>query len=100
MLRLLKVATPVTAATGVVPDSAAPAFPVPPVIATPTLPVNVGSTLPKASCAATLTAGVIVAPATVAPGDTVNASLVAVPGVMLNAVLTPAVSAPDVALRV
>ncbi len=61
MLRLEKVATPLTAATDVVPDSVPPDGFVP--IATVMNPVKLVTTFPRASCAVTCTAGVIEAPA-------------------------------------
>src|SRR5438552_14358507 len=56
-------------------------------IATVTFPVNPVAVLLLASRAVTCTAGVIVAPADVVLGSTENTSCVAVPAVMLNAVL-------------
>src|SRR2546422_6368820 len=61
MLRSLKVATPATAATVVVPEREPP--PGLCSIATVTLPVNVSTAFPSASRATTGTAGVMVAPA-------------------------------------
>src|SRR5713101_360027 len=100
MLNVAKVATPPTAATVVVPASVAPGVPVPAAIATVTLPTKVGTRLPKASCALTCTAGVIVAAAGVVVGCTVNASTLAAAGVMLNAVLATAGSPLAVAVNV
>src|SRR5438105_8573950 len=51
------------------------------------LPVKLETGFPAASSAVTWTAGLIVAPATVVLGCCVNASWVAVPGVMSNGVL-------------
>src|SRR5713101_5262935 len=87
MLNVEKVATPPTAATVVVPASVAPGVPVPAAIATVTVPTKVGTRLPKASCALTCTGGVIVAPANVVVGCTVNANTLAAAGVTLNAAL-------------
>src|SRR5438309_11445361 len=56
-------------------------------IATVTFPVNPVAVLLLASRAVTCTAGVIVAPADVVLGSTEKTSCVAVPAVMLNAVL-------------
>src|SRR5438552_2907503 len=56
-------------------------------IATVTFPVNPVAVLLLASRAVTCTAGVIAAPADVVLGSTENTSCVAVPAVMLNAVL-------------
>src|SRR6266849_2370363 len=100
MLSVAKVATPLTTATVVVPPSVAPLVPVPAAIATVTLPTKVGTKLPKASCALTCTAGVIVAAADVVVGCTVNASTLAAAGVMLNAVLATAGSPLAVAVSV
>src|SRR5438034_8294159 len=61
-----KVATPLTAATGVVPLSVLPPGLLPSAIAT--APVNPVATFPKASSARTFTAGVICSPATVVLG--------------------------------
>src|SRR5213078_3246977 len=93
--RFANVATPAEAATVAVPVSVPlPGF-VP--IATVTFPVNPVAVLPLPSCAVTCTAGVIAAPATVVVGWTLNTSAVAVPAVMLNAVLV-ALPAPVAAL--
>src|SRR5713101_4000635 len=100
MLNVAKVATPPTAATVVVPARVAPLVPVPAAIATVTLPTKVGTKLPKASCALTCTAGVIVAAAGVVVGCTVNASTLAAAGVMLKAVLATAGSPLAVAVNV
>src|SRR5437667_4352354 len=56
-------------------------------IATVTFPVNPVAVLLLASRAVTCTAGVIIAPADVVLGYTENTSCVAVPAVMLSAVL-------------
>src|SRR2546421_8747203 len=85
MLSPENVATPPVAATVAVPDSVPPPGFVP--IATVMFPVNPVAVLPLASCAVSWTAGVIVAPATVLVGWTLNTSAVAVPAVMLNAAL-------------
>src|SRR6266849_4214658 len=100
MLNVEKVATPLTAATAVVPTSVAPDVPVPAAIATVTVPTKVGTRLPKASCALTCTGGVIVAPARVVVGCTVNANTLAAAGVMLKAVLATAGSPVAVAVNV
>src|SRR5438309_9557276 len=81
----MNVATPFTAATVVVPLSVLPPGLLP--SATVTLPVNVGTRLPAGSSALSWTAGLIAPPATVLVGCWVNASRVAVPGVISNAVL-------------
>src|SRR5882724_11279886 len=82
ILKVANVATPLRAATVVVPDSAPPSGLVP--IPAITLPVNPVAVLPCASCTVTCTAGVIVAPAVVLVGCTVNTSWLAAPGVTLN----------------
>src|SRR5207253_2102975 len=68
-----------------VPDKAPPPALVP--IAPLTFPVNPVAVLLLASSAVTCTAGVIAAPADVVLGSTEKTSCVAVPAVMLNAVL-------------
>src|SRR5437867_37033 len=94
--RLANVATPALAATVAVPASVPlPGF-VP--IATVTFPVNPVAVLLLASWAVTWTAGVMVGRAVVLLGCTENTHWVAVPAVILNAVLV-ALPAP-VALRV
>src|SRR5512134_1299174 len=93
-----KIATPLEAATGFGPDRMAPAVPVPDVIASVMLPVKLVAVFPSASCAATRTDGLMFPPAVDVVGCTVNANRVAVPGVMLNALLVSGVSAPDVAV--
>src|SRR5213079_1075652 len=85
MLSPGKVATPATAATVFVPDKVPVLGFVP--IATVMSPVNPLAVLPLASWAVTSTAGVIAAPAYVVLGCTENTSCVAVPAVILNAVL-------------
>src|SRR5205807_1556212 len=85
MLRLEKVATPLTAATVVVPARVPLAGLVP--IATVMLVVAVVTVLPWASWTVTCTAGVIAAPAAALLGCTVKASFAAAPAPMLNALL-------------
>src|SRR5437879_9736068 len=85
MLNVANVATPPLAATVAVPASVPPPGFVP--IATVTFPVHPVAVLLLASSAVTCTAGVIAAPADVVLGSTENTSCVAVPAVMLNAVL-------------
>src|SRR6266571_3238071 len=68
MLRLEKVATPAAAKTAVVPERVAFGPPVPPVIASVTLPVNPVAVLPKPSRTVTCAAGVNGAPAVVVTG--------------------------------
>src|SRR2546426_254813 len=74
MLRVENVATPLAAATVVVPARAPPPGFVP--IAAVTLPLNPVAVLPCASWTVTCTAGVIVAPAVVLVGCTVKMSCV------------------------
>src|SRR2546428_7910911 len=78
-LKSTNVATPFTAATGVVPLRIAPPGFVPSAIVT--LPVKLGTGFPAASSAVTCTAGLIAAPASVVDGWTVKASWVAGSGV-------------------
>src|SRR5204863_289883 len=85
------VATPPDAAWVAVPDKAPPDGLVP--MASDTFPVNPVAVLLLASRAVTCTAGVIAAPADVVLGCTENTSCVAVPAVILNAVLV-AVAGP------
>ena len=85
ILRLLKVATPLTAATVVVPLSVPLPGLVP--IATVTDALLLVTVLPKVSRTVTRTAGVMLTPATVLLGDVVKASAAAAPGEILNAAL-------------
>src|SRR6266699_4097669 len=91
MFSCANVATPLTAATAVVPDNVPP--PGLDTIATVTFPENAVAVLPWASSAVTSRAGVIAAPALAELGCTVNANWLAAPGVMLKpallAVVTP-----------
>src|SRR5947199_2394774 len=96
MLSPEKVATPATAAMVLVPDKVPVLGFVP--IATVMLPVNPVAVLPLPSWAVTSTAGVIAAAAAVLVGSTLKTSAVAVPAVMLNAVLV--VLPAPVAVRV
>src|SRR5256885_16480041 len=82
MLRVENVAKPLAAATVVVPARAPPPGFVP--IAAVTLPLNPVAVLPCASWTVTCTAGVIVAPAAVLVGCTLNTSCLAAPGVMVR----------------
>src|SRR2546427_9870301 len=87
MLSVENAATPAFNATVVVPDSVpADGFVL---IVIVTVPVNVFTVLPSASCAATWTAGMIVAPAGVVLGCTMNPSFVAVPALIVKDELTP-----------
>src|SRR5213082_2904722 len=82
MLRFAKVATPLTAATVVVPARVPLAGLVP--MATVMLGVAVVTVLPWASWTATCTAGAIAAPAAALLGCTVKTSFAAAPTPMLN----------------
>src|SRR5690242_20756863 len=82
MLSVENVATPLTAATLVVPERVPPPGFVP--MATVTVPVNVVAVCPAASCAATFTGGAMLAPAAASLGCTVNTSCVGVTVVMLK----------------
>src|SRR5437773_918182 len=98
MLRFANVATPLAAATVVVPASVPlPGFAPRAMV---TLPLNPVAVLPWASCATTWTAGVIAAPARALLGWTVNSRVAAVPGVILNAALLPVVTPVAAAVRV
>src|SRR5436189_264607 len=85
MLRFEKVATPLAAATVLVPARVPFAGLVP--IASVMVVVAVVTVLPWASWTATCTAGVIAAPAAALLGCTVKTSFAAAPALMLNAVL-------------
>src|SRR5436309_12949097 len=96
MLRLEKVATPLTAATVVVPERVPLAGLVP--IASVMLVVAVVTALPCASWTATCTAGVIAAPAAALLGCTVKTSFAAAPAAGPNALLVaPARPVPHAA---
>ena len=95
MLRLEKVATPLAAATVVVPDTVPPAGFVP--IVTVTLPVKPGTVLLMASSAATSTGGARCAPAVAVVGCMVKASCVGAPGLMSNGALVAPASPVAVA---
>src|SRR3954462_6026334 len=98
MERLENVATPLTADTAVVPDSAPPPGLVP--MATVMLAVELVTVLLNASCTVTCTAGLIAAPAISSVGCAVNASFVAAAGLMLNPVDVAPVREAEVALSV
>src|SRR4051794_5129080 len=98
MDRLEKVPTPFTATTVVVPDSVPPPGLVP--IATVMLAVELVTVLSKASRTVTCTAGAMAAPATAFDGWTVNATLAAAAGLMLNAVDAAPVSGGETATSV
>src|SRR5436189_141736 len=82
MERVENVATPLTAATVVVPDSDPPPGLVP--IDTVTIALELVTVLLKASSTVTCTAGAMETPAVALVGCTVKASLDAAAGVMLN----------------
>src|SRR5262245_14567483 len=98
MERLEKPATPPTADTVVVPDSAPPPGLVP--MATVMLAVEVVTVFPNASCTTTCTAGLIDTPAVALAGCTENATLSGAAAEMLKAAEEAGVSAPEVAVRV
>src|SRR3954463_7675004 len=98
MDRLENVATPPTAATVAAPDSVPPPGLVP--IATVMLAVELVTVLLNASCTVTCTAGAIATPAVALAGCTVNASLVAAAGLMLNAAEVAPASGADAAVSV
>src|SRR5438876_2759141 len=85
MLRSKNVATPPTAATGVVPLSVPPPGLAP--SATLTLPVNPDTRFPSASTARTFTAELISQPAILVLGGVPNTSCVAVPAVIVKELL-------------
>ena len=95
--RLLKVATPLTAAAVSVP----PSVPLPGFVprAIVTLEVFVVTTLPLASSTATWTAGAMLAPAAVLLGWALKTSLLAAAGVMLNAAEVAPLRLPSAAVR-
>src|SRR5688572_7626954 len=97
MDRLANVATPVTAATVLVPDSVPPPGLV--LMATVMLAVELMTVLLNWSCTVTCTAGAMDTPATAFVGWTVNASLVAAAWLMLNAAEVAPVSGADAAER-
>ena len=96
--RLLKVATPLVAATVAVPLNVEPPGFVP--IDIVIVAELVVTTLPLVSCTCTVTAGEMLAPAVVFVGCCAKASLLAVPAVMLNVPLVapvkPALAAASV----
>src|SRR5262245_50075350 len=81
---LKNVATPLAAATVVVPPRSPPPGLVP--MATVMFAVALVTVFPNVSCTATCTAGLIAAPAVALVGCTVNATLEAAAGLMVNAV--------------
>src|SRR6266480_737373 len=94
MLRFAKVATPLTAATVLVPARIPLAGLVP--IASVMLVVAVVTVLPWASWTATCTAGVFIAPAPALLGCTVKTTFAPAPALMLNALLAaPVRPLPD-----
>ena len=92
------VATPATALTVVVPLRTAPPGFVAKVRVT--VPENVVIALPLVSCTATTGAGVIGCPATVLPGEVLNASWLALPATTLNGDVVALASEPLDATRV
>src|SRR2546425_11404976 len=98
MLRLAKLATPLTAGPVVVPVSVPPLGFVP--RATATEPANPVATLPPASSAVTCTAGVMAAPAAALVGCPVKTNWVAPPTATLKEPLVAPVSPVAAAARV
>src|ERR1043165_2779914 len=98
MDRLENVATPLTAATVVVPDSVPPPGLVP--IATVMLAVELVTVFPNASWTAACTAGAIAPPAVTLPGCTVKATLEAAAGVMVKAAEVAPDSGAEAAVNV
>src|SRR4051812_5081885 len=98
MDRLEKLATPLTAATVVVPEN----VPLPGLVpgATVTLAVELVTVLPNASCTVTCTAGATATPAVALVGWTVKATRVAAAGLMLKALEVAPVSVADAAVSV
>src|SRR5437762_13160281 len=99
MLSVAKLATPLTAATVVVPASTPPAGLVQ-IGRAASRHGELGTVVPAASCAATCTAGVSVVPAGAFAGCPVHTRWVAAPGVMPNGVLVAAVRPVGVTVRV
>src|SRR5688572_22104788 len=97
MERLENVATPVTAATVLVPDSVPPPGLAP--MATVMLAVELVTVLLNWSCTVTRTAGAMDTPATAFVGWTVNASFVAAASLLLSADEVVPVSGADAAER-
>src|SRR5690348_8668031 len=97
-VRVVNVATPLTAPTDVVPPSVLPPglFP----SATVTVPLKEGARFPDASSTDTCTAGASTTPAVLATGCTVKASCRAAPGVVSNAVLVAELTPGAVAVSV
>src|SRR5438132_10904514 len=98
MLRLEKVATPLSAATVVAPERVPLAGLVP--IASVMLVVAVVTVLPWASWTVTCTAGVFIAPPAALLGCTVKTTFAAGPAVVLNALLVAPVRPVAVAVSV
>src|SRR5688572_18380587 len=98
MDRLENVATPLTAATVVVPDSVPPPGLVP--IATVMLAVELVTVFPNVSWTATCTAGEMFAPAVALVGWTVKATFEAAAALMLNPAEVAPVSGADAAVNV
>src|SRR3954462_2277257 len=98
MDRLANVATPLTEATLVVPDSVPPPGLAP--MASATVAVELVAVLPNASCTVTCTDGAMDTPATALLGCTENATLEGVAWLMLNPAEVAEVSPAEVAARV
>src|SRR3954468_21470688 len=98
MDRLENAATPLAAATVVVPDSDPPPGLVP--MATVMLATELVAVLPNASCTVTCTAGLIATPAVAFVGWKLKVSLEAAAWLMLNPVEVTEVSPAEVAVSV
>src|SRR4051812_36753437 len=98
MERFEKLATPLTAATLVVPDSVPPPGLAP--MASATVAVELVAVLPNASCTVTCTDGAMATPAVAVDGWTENASLAGAAWLMLNAVEVEPVRPAEAAVNV
>ena len=98
MLKLAKLATPLTAATVVVPASVPPLGLLP--SATVTFPAKPVAVFPWPSSTVTCSAGVMVAPAVVLVGCTVNTNWLAAPTVTLKELLVAPVGPAAAAVSV
>src|SRR4051812_45795538 len=98
MERFEKLATPLTAATLVVPDSVPP--PGLALMASATVAVELVAVLPNASCTITCTAGAMATPAVALDGWTENATFAGAAWLMVNAVEVVPVSGADAAANV
>jgi hypothetical protein len=100
MVRLSKVATPLTTDLLRVPPRTAPAVPVPLAIAIAMVPEALVTVFDDASCTDTCTDGAITVPDTTALGCAVNASWLGAPGASVTAVEVAPASPAALKLRV